>query len=75
MARKANKTRTSRKGSAAARGSSSGRYARSPAESWRARVHSPRITDVDERLANVSRATKRIKTDVQVDIVRSRRGR
>jgi hypothetical protein len=30
---------------------------------------------VDERIANIERATKRIKTDVQVDFVRTRRGR
>jgi hypothetical protein len=47
----------------------------SGAESWRARVHPPRIADVDERIANIERATKRIKTDVQVDFVRARRGR
>jgi hypothetical protein len=47
----------------------------SVAKSWRARVHPPRITDIDERIANVERAAKRIKTDVQVDFVRARRGR
>ncbi len=47
----------------------------SGAESWPARVHPPRIADVDERIANIERATKRIKTDVRVDFVRARRGR
>jgi len=31
--------------------------------------------DVQERVANITRATKRIKSDVTIDIVRSRRGR
>jgi hypothetical protein len=39
------------------------------------RVNPPRIKDADERVANVERATKRIKTDVQVNFVRTRRGR
>jgi len=43
--------------------------------SLRGRVHPARIADVDERVANVERATKRIKTDVQVDFVRERRAR
>jgi hypothetical protein len=43
--------------------------------SWRARVHPPRIAEVDERIANVERATKRVKTDVRVDFVRGRRAR
>jgi len=42
---------------------------------WRSRVRGPRIADPDERRANVARATDRIKTDVQVDVVRSRRGK
>jgi hypothetical protein len=44
-------------------------------EPWRARVHDPRIADVEERVANITRATKRIKSDVTIDIVRACRGR
>lgn len=53
---------------------SSGRYV-STDGAWRSRVHSPRITGLEERRANVARATSRIKTDVQVDVARSRRGK
>lgn len=75
MASKINSKRSSRGGSAtvaAARKSGSTRYA---VQSSRERIHPPRIADVDERIANIDRATKRIKTDVQVDFVRTRRGR
>jgi len=42
--------------------------------SWSNRTQAPRIAGVKQRQDNVARATKRIKTDVQVDVVRSRRG-
>jgi hypothetical protein len=36
-------------------------------------INRPRIKDASERAANVERATKRIKSDVQVNVVRARR--
>jgi hypothetical protein len=75
MASKINRRRSSRGGPAAvaaARKSGDTRYA---VQSSGERIHPPRIADVDERIANIDRATKRIKTDVQVDFVRTRRGR
>lgn len=75
MASKVDQKRSSRAGSATVGGARNGRGTDSAWESLRARVHPPRIVDMDERIANVERATKRIKTDVQVDFVRARRGR
>lgn len=75
MASEVNRKRSSRGGPAtvaATRKSGGTRYA---VQSSRERIHPPRIADVDERIANIDRATKRIKTDVQVDFVRTRRGR
>ncbi len=75
MASGVNRKRSPRSGPArvaAARKSGGVRYA---IQSSRERIHPPRIADVDERIANINRATKRIKTDVQVDFVRTRRGR
>ncbi len=40
-----------------------------------ARANPPRIEDASERVVNVERATKRIRTKEQVDFVRTRRGR
>lgn len=42
---------------------------------WQNRVQHPRITDPKKRRAAVERATRRIKTDVRVDLTRERRGR
>ena len=42
---------------------------------WRSRMRSPRHRGPRRTGANVARATDRIKTDVQVDVVRSRCGR
>jgi hypothetical protein len=75
VASKIDRKRPSRAGSATAGGARNGRGTDSARESLRARIHPPRIADVDERIANVERATRRIKTDVQVDFVRARRGR
>jgi hypothetical protein len=75
VASKGDRKRSSRAGSATAGGTRNGHGTDSARESLRARIHAPRIADVDERIANIERATKRIKTDVQVDFVRTRRGR
>jgi hypothetical protein len=75
VASKVDRNRSSGAGSVTAGGMRNGRGTDSARELLRARIHPPRIADVDERIANVERATKRIKTDVQVDFVRTRRGR
>jgi hypothetical protein len=75
MASKVAAKRSSRVAPATVAGVRNGRGTGSAVQALRARMHPPRIADVDERIANVERATNRIKTDVQVDFVRTRRGR
>lgn len=75
VASKVDRKGSSHAGSVTAGGARNGRGTDSARESLRARIHPPRIADVDERIANVERATKRIKTDVQVNFVSTRRGR